>query len=838
MKKYLTLIAMAVALVACSREELPEPVEEPVAATLTYTLTVEATKGTESKALSLGGVNDDTLYATWAEGEEVTVYNKTTDEQLGGSLTAQEAGSSTTLKGSLTSTKGIHNADVLKLEFRSPSYASQTGTLDYIAANCDYAVAEVDVTDASTPNVTTTSATFYNQQAIVKFTLKDIATGNPSINATRLTVTAGETTITVTPSGATDVLFVAIPGISGQAVSLSADITPCYVYTYEKASASFANSQYYEITVKMTKQYADLARVTSNFTAVDGDELRGTLASNRKISIADGATVTLRNVSINSGGSWTSGDYAGLNCLGDATIVLADGTTNSVKGFHQNYPGIQAAKRSGEGEEYTLTIQGTGTLNASSNGYAAGIGGGFNIDCGNIIINGGTVSANGGSYSAGIGNGGVNSSGSPTCGDITINGGTITAHGGSHGAGIGNGGIYTGGSPSCGNITINGGEVTATGGGSNNGAAGIGNGNSNGSCGDITITGGTVFATGANGGAGIGGGGYKGNCGIISISGGMVTATGGGNVGGAAGIGGGYMSSCSDITISGGIVTAVAGNGDYTGVGIGSGYSSKSICGNILISGGTVEATGGNHRAGIGAGYYSTCGTITIQNTVTRVTATKGADAVHSIGISSSGRGSCGTVTIGGTVYWNGSAYQNNGDTYLPTSPLVYKPGVALANSNLGYKVCSDGKAYPVDVTLPGGVTVIGVVARKSGTSGIVLYKQDNSDKYTWENRNIGNPSAVNVYVSNLSSTTSKSWTCGERSQYVYCGADGTSASWDALQTRLNNAGCEELSTASGNRVYWTNTCPNDNDGWAFTYSSWTNYNKTNTFKVRPLFAF
>ena len=34
--------------------------------------------------------------------------------------------------------------------------------------------------------------------------------------------------------------------------------------------------------------------------------------------------------------------------------------------------------------------------------------------------------------------------------------------------------------------------------------------------------------------------------------------------------------------------------------------------------------------------------------------------------------GSCGTITIGGTVYYNGDSFQNGGDTYLATSPLVY----------------------------------------------------------------------------------------------------------------------------------------------------------------------
>ena len=415
----------------------------------------------------------------------------------------------------------------------------------------------------------------------------------------------------------------------------------------------------------------------------------------------------------------------------------------------------------------------------------------------------------------------------PSGSTLTIQGtGTLDARSnGDNAAGIGSG--FNGSTSTCGNIVISSGTITATGG---KFAAGIGSGFSNSSCGNVTISGGNVNATGGQSAAGIGSGYSNSSCGTITISGGNVNATGGQS---AAGIGSGYSSStCGAISINGGTVTATGG---VNGAGIGTGFNSTS--GPITISGGTVTATGNGKGAGIGTGFSGTCADgITIANTVTCVTATKGGEATNSIGAGQSG--TCGTVTIGGTVYWNGSSYQNNGGTYLPTSPLVYKSGVALANSNRGDKVCSDGKAYPVDVTLPGGVTVIGVVAYKSGSTGIVLYKQDNSDTYTWENRNSGNPSAVNVYVSNLSSTTSKSWTCGERTQYVDCGV--TDAGWSALQTRLSNAGCVELSTGVGN-MYWTNTCPNDNSGWAIYWDGGTNWNsilKSNTIHVRPLFVF
>ena len=66
--------------------------------------------------------------------------------------------------------------------------------------------------------------------------------------------------------------------------------------------------------------------------------------------------------------------------------------------------------------------------------------------------------------------------------------------------------------------------------------------------------------------------------------------------------------------------------------------------GYITIEGGTVTATGGMFGAGIGSGYYASCGDITIANTVTKVTATKGTSAPNSIG---AGRGgSVGTVSI------------------------------------------------------------------------------------------------------------------------------------------------------------------------------------------------
>lgn len=113
------------------------------------------------------------------------------------------------------------------------------------------------------------------------------------------------------------------------------------------------------------------------------------------------------------------------------------------------------------GDEYTLTIMGSGSLDVSNNNYddgaaygGAGIGGGYGSSCGNIVIKGGIIIATGGDTGAGIGSGGAEWNAS-SCGNISIYGGTITAQGGQLAAGIGSGAArLTFESNICGDITI------------------------------------------------------------------------------------------------------------------------------------------------------------------------------------------------------------------------------------------------------------------------------------------------------------------------------------------------------------------------------------------------
>ena len=135
--------------------------------------------------------------------------------------------------------------------------------------------------------------------------------------------------------------------------------------------------------------------------------LTGTLSGDKKITVAAGAEIVLKDANITSLSN--SAEYAGITPWGDAAIFLEG--TNTVKGGNENYPGIYVPVN------HTLTIGGDGSLDASSNGWACGIGGGLRLGagCGDITINGGTITAKGGDYSAGIGSGYKTS-----CGDIFI----------------------------------------------------------------------------------------------------------------------------------------------------------------------------------------------------------------------------------------------------------------------------------------------------------------------------------------------------------------------------------------------------------------------------------
>ena len=190
--------------------------------------------------------------------------------------------------------------------------------------------------------------------------------------------------------------------------------------------------------------------------------------TNKTLTIEGGTTgakVTLSNVNIDAPG-------AAVSVSGNVELVITG--TNTLRS-DTDRAGLEKADDNG-----TLTIDGTGSLEAYGGNEAAGIGSRANNNVRNIVINGGTITAEcTGRNGAGIGGGH-----SGKAENIRINGGVVTATGGEWGYGIGSG--YNEYSLLPTTITITGGTVKAIAGkpGAAIGALASAN--------DLTMTGGSL----------------------------------------------------------------------------------------------------------------------------------------------------------------------------------------------------------------------------------------------------------------------------------------------------------------------------------------------------------
>ena len=321
--------------------------------------------------------------------------------------------------------------------------------------------------------------------------------------------------------------------------------------------------------------------------------------SRERIIVAGNATLILAGVDTEP----DDGPAVRIAPEAAAKIELAANTTSTLVGGN-DYAGLEVGW-AGSSLFAKVTISGEGTLYATGQGGAAGIGGsytnknssGVSISSyhGEIVINSGTIIAAGKGGGAGIGSGNNNR-------HAEDGSSTVSA---SYRMTVSN---TTEAVPKWGNITITGGSITAT----STSGAGIGGGSHVDSS-LITIAGGTINATGnGGGGAGIGcgigsqkqesnltkGPGYY-NATII-ITGGSITAR---STWLGAGVGGGYACDAK-ITISGGTINATGGNGNsganyQGGPGVGAGYMGVTL---LTITGGTINAKGGTGAPGIGYG--------------------------------------------------------------------------------------------------------------------------------------------------------------------------------------------------------------------------------------------
>lgn len=259
----------------------------------TYTLTIEASKGGSAmtRALTPG---DNSLVSTW-ETSDIVYVTKSGESLSCGSLQPNTSAETATLSGKITGTFTQGN----ELKFQYPreeiDYTEQDGTLESIAAKYDYSVATATVDKVSGNAISIKDFSgFTNQQAIVKFTLKDVLkdTNGGLIDATRLTISAtglqtkagsdpGE--ITIIPTSATSEYYVALSGISNTKISLTATVGSD-TYFYERPNVTFENGKYYEVTVNMKNERLYSEPLTFE---VISEELTKITFSNQMSSIVD-----------------------------------------------------------------------------------------------------------------------------------------------------------------------------------------------------------------------------------------------------------------------------------------------------------------------------------------------------------------------------------------------------------------------------------------------------------------------------------------------------------------------------------------------------------------------
>ena len=497
-------------LTACSSEDdtLGMPEQSQNVKIIPYTVTVNGDASTRAS------VDENMKTLKFADGDKLYISGTNISGVM--DLQTGSGTASATFSGSLTYTGEGSPADDLSLNATLVSAQQTDG---------------VEVTIAANKTVTVNYGTAL---------CEDLNTAVEKYSCLKGTSTYGSKSFSLTQQTAFLNFAMTLNDGTSNGASVTATLTNAKVTVGTYPSIYFALGKALSAKVyNIVRTYHNLRKTSASIPASEAWVIYQTnneSSTGNNITIGDGGVAILAGVNIFR-------DYTNIACSGNATIVIADGSTNSM--IADDHACCIAVGPAGKKLTIKGEYEGTGIITGGNNyEYYPGIGAGENSSCGDIEILSGNITIRGGNYAAGIGTGSADtspySSRESVCGNITISGGTVHATGGNYGAGIGSGRSY---SPSS-TITISGGNVTAIGGSY---AAGIGGGamfrgdNSKGvGWGDIVITGGTVVATMGTGSAelspyDIGAGGIRSGatggpgfstCGTVTVGGSAnVTAT-------------------------------------------------------------------------------------------------------------------------------------------------------------------------------------------------------------------------------------------------------------------------------------------------------------------------
>ena len=237
-----------------------------------FILKIEA-ENVATKALTDMG---ETLGSEWRQGDSLSVYNLTAKENIEGWLYAEADGTSTTFSGTVAG--NFNQGDILLLQFLAPDYQEQDGTLEGLAAQCDYATSRVEVTaiDPEAKTIATEHASFEKMQAVVKF---DITNRKNPVEPVKVTsffgygVLPGSETpfgIQVTPAAATDELYVGIPYFENMKITFEGMGEDGFEYRLIVPEVSFEDGLYYRRQLNMKRKAlvkAPVAKTNLKYTS-------------------------------------------------------------------------------------------------------------------------------------------------------------------------------------------------------------------------------------------------------------------------------------------------------------------------------------------------------------------------------------------------------------------------------------------------------------------------------------------------------------------------------------------------------------------------------------------
>ena len=345
-KSIMTLAAMALMMAACTSENLTQP-QTPSGKGIPFTATISGKAATRAIKEN---TTDGILETSWAKGEKVAlIYTGSNSNTVVDMMEVTEVGTdgTATISGTITGSPAdgdkvdlFYPASVVDVSGESPEVktneqllAEQDGKLETIAEKYDYRMK-----DGATLKIILGSATLdgtvslENQLAIVRFSLSD---GTSALEAESFEIddNSGQPIITVTPSSADNVFYVAMPPANAQAFHFIAK-KGNEEYFYSQPSATLAAGKYYyqNMTLKdmlNTPLTLEATEVGTTVTAVYGNPIDFQYAINggTKIDVYSESGGESFNIKLDKAGEFVE-FYSKMSDVGDNRLhILPDKET-------------------------------------------------------------------------------------------------------------------------------------------------------------------------------------------------------------------------------------------------------------------------------------------------------------------------------------------------------------------------------------------------------------------------------------------------------------------------------------------------------------------------------